>query len=891
MLGALFRLTLASGVAAAVAQHLRRGAPLDGRDAQGRTPLMLAAMRGHVDVCRILLQAGVDTKLRDLNGKDAAALALAKGHSLILALIEEQASLTRPSVAETLTVIRNDGETAFVSATLSPQEQNSKQPEAPTALGLAPLPIVSSAPRTKNERAKVFDVSAVMDGADKADGQALEERFGPTCMITEPNEDGAQGTASDGSSEKESENPQAEEARSLAADEGSIHFTWEADSPSTQDLKADQTLVASDSVFLSRGAAIIPKQGNDDSSDVPGAPTSTDDLVTGAATAGEDQSEWEPELEPDLTHSGEEIAAAAAERENAVSRHAAQLPATDWNDTYIDLPDTAPPWAEAFRKASGAFREVTRLISRGLCEGWILAEELDALQEILVEGERGRRLISALEMLLWDLGILIEDEHAIEWARMGIAEGDDRQASEIAYDLAAAVERLTEIWNASPDAEGILLAAVASAPILSKAVETSLFHDLAALLTFMQGAVAANPASASLFDAWADQLEARSVVPREISEIAWGAGDEGGTAHLELDQDVEALAGETPFTDLPDVSGNQAAEALAAHLRATAKMLLQQGAASELVASARLTPRRILELTEACLGRQGARPREGLRSSIRRSRETLDEFAVLRSPALRALGRAEPVKLADAFQRYIDLRQMIVEANLRRVVWLARRHSRAAVPFLDLVQEGQIGLLRAIDRFDPNRGFRFGTYATYWIRQSINRYVQDQGRTIRIPVHMLERLVKAKRVSEALRAKNGEKPTPQDLAVALETDVTSVERAFAADLEGVGFEDMEGEFDEGAPVLAQLVDEATPLTALLHEDLRLILAACLRTLDARQARIIDLRFGLTDGDPLTLEELGQTYGVTRERIRQIEAKTLKRLPRLLPTRHFGNLVP
>ena len=235
------------------------------------------------------------------------------------------------------------------------------------------------------------------------------------------------------------------------------------------------------------------------------------------------------------------------------------------------------------------------------------------------------------------------------------------------------------------------------------------------------------------------------------------------------------------------------------------------------------------------------------------------------------------------------MRQAIVEANLRRVVWLARRHSRAAVPFLDLVQEGQLGVLRAIDRFDPNRGFRFGTYATYWIRQSISRYVQDLGRTIRIPVHMLERLIKAKRVSEALRAKNGEDPRPQELAVALETDVTSVERAFAADLECVWFEDMEGEPDEDAPVLAPLVDGVTPMAALLHDDLRLLLAASLRTLDARQARIIDLRFGLTDGDPLTLEEVGQIYGVTRERIRQIEAKTLRRLRRLLPTRHFENL--
>jgi RNA polymerase primary sigma factor len=891
MLGALFRLTLASGVAAAVALHIRRGAPLDGRDAQGRTPLMLAAMRGHVDVCRLLLQAGADAKLRDLNGMDAAGLARAKGHSLILALIEAEASTGSPNVAETLIVIRDAGEAASVSANLSPKKLNLKQPEAPTALGLAPLSIVSNALCTANERVEVFDVSAVMDGAEKADGQTLEEGCGPACMIMQPNEDGAQGAISAGSSEKESDKPQPEVALSLAVDEEAIHLTAEAGPPSTQNLKADQTKAASDTLFLSRGATITPKQGKNDSSDALGAPTSADALVTDATTVGGDQSAWEPELEPDLTHSGGEIAAAAAELESAVSRHTAQLPATDWNDTHIELPDTAPPWAEAFRKASGGFREVTRLISGGLREGWILAEELDALQEMLVEGEKGRRLVTALETLLSDLGILIEDEHAIDWARIGIAEYDDLKASEIAYDVTAAVERLTEMWIASPDAEGILLSAIPSAPVLSKALEMSLFHDLAALLTFMQGVAAANPVSASLLEAWAEQLEARSVVPREISEIAWGIGDEGASAHLEPDQDVDALSGETTFTDLPDIAGHQAAEALAAHLRATAKMLLKQGTAEELVASAKLTPRRILELTEACLGRQGVHHREGLRASIRRSTATLDEFAVLRPPALRARRRVEPLDLADAFQRYIDVRQAIVEANLRRVVWLARRHTRAAVPFLDLVQEGQIGLLRAIDRFDPNRGFRFGTYATYWIRQSISRYVQDQGRTIRIPVHMLERLVKAKRVSEALRAKNGEDPTPQELAAALETDVASVERVFAADLEGVGFEDMKGESYEGAPVLAPLVAEATPLAALLHDDLRLLLAASLRTLDARQARIIDLRFGLTDGDPLTLEEVGQMYGVTRERIRQIEAKTLRRLPRLFPTRRFENLVP
>ena len=264
---------------------------------------------------------------------------------------------------------------------------------------------------------------------------------------------------------------------------------------------------------------------------------------------------------------------------------------------------------------------------------------------------------------------------------------------------------------------------------------------------------------------------------------------------------------------------------------------------------------------------------------------------MLRRPAFKAQQPAGQTGLGDAFQRYVDARQAIVEANLKRVVWLARRYARAAVPFLDLVQEGQIGLLRAIDRFDPKRGFRFGTYATWWIRQSISRYVQDQGRTVRVPVHMLERIAKAKRVSEALRAKNGVEPTLQELADALATDILSVERALAADLEGVWFDDTGNLPDEEAAVPAPLVDEATPLTALLHHDLRRLLAASLRNLDARQARIIDLRFGLTDGNPLTLEEVGQVYRVTRERIRQIEAKTLKRLPRLLPNRQFENLVP
>ncbi|WP_291295361.1 RNA polymerase sigma factor RpoD/SigA [Elioraea sp.] len=586
-----------------------------------------------------------------------------------------------------------------------------------------------------------------------------------------------------------------------------------------------------------------------------------------------------------------EIAAAAADREKAVSRHAAELPAADWTDTHIDLPDTAPDWADAFKQGSDGFRAVTDLILAGLREGCILAEELDALRESLVDGERGNRFVAALEILLEDLGILVENEHAIDWARMAVVEGDDLQTIGAAYEVAAAADRLTEIWGGSPDAERVLLDTAAGAPVLSKATETRLFRELAASLAFLRRAAASNPLTAAIFESWADQLDARSVLPRDISEAGWGADDQDEADASDPDQDAQAEPGERAFADFPGDAGTPATYALATHLRATARTLLQRGAAQELLAAARLTPRRILELTEACLGQHETCRREGLRASIRRSDEIGHELAVLRRPAFEAQQPTGPAGLNDVFQRYVNARQAIVEANLKRVVWLARRYARPAVPFLDLVQEGQIGLLRAIDRFDPDRGFRFSTYATWWIRQSISRYVQDQGRTVRVPVHMLERIAKAKRVSEALRAKTGVEPTTEELAASLEADVVPVQRALAADLEGVSFDDMRSLLDEEAVLPAPLVDEATPLTALLHHDLRRLVAASLRRLDARQARIIDLRFGLTDGNPLTLEEVGRFYSVTRERIRQIETKALKRLPRLLPNRQFVNLVP
>lgn len=560
-----------------------------------------------------------------------------------------------------------------------------------------------------------------------------------------------------------------------------------------------------------------------------------------------DLSGWEPEVDPEPPPVDPAVLAAVVSAHRTITDHVPIDTDEDWSDVAIDLPEIIVRRRRRDGEEDARWlRDAGDLILVGLRDGAVpgrLVQAITPLSGTADKEDGPGNHDTLMRVVLGDLGIRVLDDDGTPWDP---APADDETEEKYASTRAEATAFLRVLLSPAADPLTPYCHALSRTKVLTRDEEGDIGRAMEEGRRQVLAIIARSPVAMDAILTTLDRVEREEIRWREIF-----ADDGDGDGDEEDDEAVAEDIGSLSAGHLPAMLAERIArlrEEYAVPIRAVSGSAIDRLA--EIVLALGLETRFV----------------EHLRALV--AREEPD-------PSLRAALDAAADRLGQArFRLFHD--------NQKLVLWLARKHQGRGLPLMDLVQEGSIGLMKAVDRFDYKRGFKFSTYASWWIRQGVTRAIGDQARLIRVPIHMAEYLNKVRRARDAHEIQHGRLPTAATLAVLLDLDEPKVARALLLLEEPTLFHDL----DEAGQSLVDTIPDPAPAPeeAACARSLVIAVRQAMEGLTQRERVIIGLRFGIGTDRDHTLEEVGQIYNVTRERIRQIEVKALKKLRHPLRSR-------
>jgi len=566
-------------------------------------------------------------------------------------------------------------------------------------------------------------------------------------------------------------------------------------------------------------------------------------------------SKWEEEIESPAPANDDSCLYETEAVHRILTQHIPIDTAEDWSDVDITFPDLTPRrfWEDL---EEGARSRIKRIFLNGLRDGRVPSHQIESITTGN-ERDKDRDLIGHLLLVLGDLGVQVDDDPiAAKAADMTDASDDEYENGSHRLLVDDAVTFLEDLSSAIGDPFNAYLKDIGRNQLLSREEEAALSKEMEDGLAEAISVISeCEPAIVEILRVAEDICRGETLPDVMIDpDVFNGSGVLDQNDATTIDDLVVADSDEDEDHGLVNGDVASALATRVATIRELHRRVFTAGATDDPIVLAALRNEvKSLHLSWGFTERL---------CDI--AKQTENEGGMYQ-------------RIESGLAKASRARQEFAEANLRLVIDIARKYGKSGILLPDLIQEGNIGLLKAVGRFDYRRGFKFSTYGTWWIRQAITRAVANQARIIRLPVHMIDAINKLRRAQLQLRQELGREATSEDLAGRLEMPVARVNKMMQAAEEPIPLETLDD--DEALPGLSELLIDERPVSLdyFDNEDLRRLIAEALKTLSPREAKIVQMRFGVQDGSEHTLEEIGQRFSLTRERIRQIEVKALRKL--------------